>query len=234
VHHIVAQAAQERMLPVVELHTHTVFSDGELVPAELARRAEMLGTQAIVFTDHVDGALLEVTVPRLAAFCAEYNRTVGIRCLPGAEVTHVRPALIAETVKRARDLGAVIVLVHGESLIEPVAPGTNRAAIDAGADILAHPGFLTEADAALAARKGVRLELSGKPGHSLTNGYLARVAGAAKAQVVFGSDAHHEGQLHTWARAEAILRGAGLSEEQALVVRDNARALVGEALARLT
>ena len=64
---------------MVELHTHTVLSDGDLIPAELARRAEVLGTQALVFTDHVDGSLVDHIAPRLLAFCEAYNRTEGIR-----------------------------------------------------------------------------------------------------------------------------------------------------------
>ena len=37
-----------------DLHTHTVFSDGELIPAELVRRAMVLGHDVIAITDHVD------------------------------------------------------------------------------------------------------------------------------------------------------------------------------------
>lgn len=37
-----------------DLHTHTIFSDGELLPAELIRRAAVLGYQTIGITDHAD------------------------------------------------------------------------------------------------------------------------------------------------------------------------------------
>ena len=218
---------------MVELHTHTVFSDGALIPAELARRAEVLGTQALVITDHVDGSLVEHVVPRLAAFCAAYNGTEGIRVIPGAEVTHVRPALFESVVQRARDLGAAVVIGHGETLSEPVAPGTNRAAIEARVDILAHPGAITSADAARAAALRVRLEISGRRGHCLANGHVAAAAGAAGARVVFGSDAHGPDDLNTWEKAERVLLGAGLTDDQAQAVRDEARALAAEALARL-
>ena len=53
--------------------------------------------------------------------------------------------------------------MHGETICEPVAPGTNRAAIEAGVDILAHPGLITEEEARLAASKGVLLEVSSPP-----------------------------------------------------------------------
>jgi histidinol phosphatase-like PHP family hydrolase len=39
---------------MIDLHTHTVFSDGELIPFELARRAENMGYKFIAFTDHMD------------------------------------------------------------------------------------------------------------------------------------------------------------------------------------
>ena len=218
---------------MIELHTHTVLSDGELIPAELARRAEVRGTEALVFTDHADGSLIEAILPRLRVFCAEYNRTEGIRVLPGVELTHVRPALIGRLVERARELGAALVIVHGETPVEPVAPGTNRAAIEACCDILAHPGLIGQTEAESAAANGVLLEISGRKGHCLANGHVARTAATTGAGVVFGSDAHGPGDLHTWEAAERILRGAGLTEEEALAARDRARRLVAEALARM-
>ena len=62
--------------------------------------------------------------------------------------------------------------MHGESPVEPVIEGTNRAGIEAGADILAHPGNITEEDARLAAEKGVYLEITARAGHSETNQHV--------------------------------------------------------------
>ena len=45
-----------------DLHTHTIFSDGELIPAELVRRASDLGHSAIAITDHVDMTNVEFVV----------------------------------------------------------------------------------------------------------------------------------------------------------------------------
>ena len=39
---------------MIDLHTHTFFSDGGLLPSELARRARIAGYQALAFTDHAD------------------------------------------------------------------------------------------------------------------------------------------------------------------------------------
>ena len=38
----------------IDLHMHSLFSDGELLPSEIARRAYVLGHEAIAITDHVD------------------------------------------------------------------------------------------------------------------------------------------------------------------------------------
>ncbi len=45
---------------MIDLHTHTTLSDGELLPAELVRRAEMSGYQAIALTDHVDSGTIGI------------------------------------------------------------------------------------------------------------------------------------------------------------------------------
>ena len=37
-----------------DLHTHSLLSDGELLPSELARRYEEKGFRAIAITDHAD------------------------------------------------------------------------------------------------------------------------------------------------------------------------------------
>ncbi len=44
---------------MIDLHTHSSFSDGELIPSELVRRAFVLGYTAIAITDHVDYTNIE-------------------------------------------------------------------------------------------------------------------------------------------------------------------------------
>jgi histidinol phosphatase-like PHP family hydrolase len=85
-------------------------------------------------------------------------------------------------------------------------------------DILAHPGLLTEEEASLAARQGVFLELSARRGHSLTNGHLVNVARQTGAQLLLNSDAHAPEDLLSSDQALLIARGAGLSEEEAVLV----------------
>jgi len=199
---------------MIDFHTHTVLSDGELIPTELARRAEVLGFRALGISDHVDTGLVDVVVPVLAQVAADLAPVMKMKVIAGAEVTHCRPVHIAKVVERARRRGAHVVIVHGETLAEPVLEGTNRAAIEAGCDILAHPGLVTESDARLAAERGVLLEISARAGHSLANGHVAQMARRVGAQVIFGSDGHASDDLRSRADAERILAGAGLSREE--------------------
>jgi len=111
-----------------------------------------------------------------------------------------------------RKLGAKLVVVHGETIVEPVLPGTNRAGLEADIDILAHPGLLTEEEAALAARRSILLEISGRKGHSFTNGHVARVAQAAGAGLILNSDSHGPGDLLSREMIEKVALGAGLDQ----------------------
>jgi histidinol phosphatase-like PHP family hydrolase len=216
---------------MIDLHTHTLLSDGDLIPTELARRAEVLGFRALGLADHVDTALVDAVVPLLVKAAADLAPVMKMKVIPGAEVTHCRPEHIARVVARARQLGARIVVVHGETLSEPVMEGTNRAALSAGCDILAHPGLLTEADARLAAEKGVLLEVTGRAGHCLANGHVVQVARRTGAQVIFGSDSHAPEDLRPRPDAEKVLAGAGLSVDEIAAAFEAAERLVARATA---
>ncbi|MBE7446874.1 MAG: histidinol phosphate phosphatase domain-containing protein [Planctomycetia bacterium] len=212
---------------MIDLHTHTLFSDGVLLPAELIRRCEAKGFRGLAITDHVDYSNIEMVIPNVLKACKEIAAVAKIKILGGAELTHVRPEHIKSMVKRARSLGACIVLVHGETITEPVLPGTNRAAIEAGADILVHPGLITEDDARLAKTNGVRLEISGRKGHAYANGHVARMAKKVGAKLIFGSDSHTPDDLLDRNRAECIVRGAGLEEKDINEIFKEAESLIG-------
>jgi histidinol phosphatase-like PHP family hydrolase len=216
----------DQKIRLCDLHTHTFLSDGDLSPAELFARAEHAGIAALAVTDHVDWATVETTVPALIAACQAECSGGRVLALPGAELTHVRPAQIGKLAERCRQLGAKVILVHGQTIVEPVPAGTNRAAIEAGVDVLAHPGLITEEEARLAAKAGVRLELSARQGHSLTNGHVARLALAVGAELTFGSDTHAPDDLRGPEAALAILRGAGLDEAAARKVLAGGLALL--------
>lgn len=216
---------------MIDLHTHSLFSDGVLVPSELVRRAVMKGYEVIAITDHADSSNLDFAIPRVAAACREINRRWKITALPGIELTHIPPESFAELTKRARSLGAVIVVAHGETLVEPVHPGTNRAAIEAKVDILAHPGMITAEEAALAAKNNVYIEITARKGHSLSNGHVALIAAAANAKLVIDTDTHEPGDLINDEFAKQVLLGAGLSAEQISAVFKNSRELADKAKA---
>jgi putative hydrolase len=219
---------------MIDLHTHSLLSDGELVPAELARRFEAAGYKALAITDHGDQSNIDLIIPRIAAFCEEINRHTAIKVIPGIELTHIPPDAIPALVNRSRELGAKLVVVHGESIVEPVATGTNRMAIEAGADILAHPGLITEEDVLSAKAHGVFLELTSRKGHSLTNGHVARLAQKAKAALVLNSDAHAPSDIWPIARLHEIVVGAGLTRDDYQAMMKNAKQIVERCLTSRT
>jgi putative hydrolase len=211
---------------MIDLHTHTLFSDGDLLPAELVRRAEDIGYEAIALTDHADSSNLDWIVPRLVQVCRDLNRHRPIRAVPGIELTHLPPEMMAAMMKEARGLGAQIVVVHGETVVEPVCPGTNREAIEAGADILAHPGLITEEEILRAKEKNVFLEITARKGHSLGNGHVARLAKKIGARLVLNTDTHTPDNLISSNFALKVVRGAGLEAEDLQRMIENSRELL--------
>jgi histidinol phosphatase-like PHP family hydrolase len=198
-----------------ELHTHTLLSDGELLPIELARRALVKGTKILAFTDHVSLSNLERVIDE-ARRDAELASEWGMKVLVGVEVTHVPARRLDEVVAKARRLGAEIVVVHGETISEPVERGTNMAAVlNPDVDILAHPGFITLEEAQLARDNGVALEITSRGSHCKTNGHVARMAQQAGALMVVNTDAHSPGDLIDMQAALQIALAAGLTREEA-------------------
>jgi histidinol phosphatase-like PHP family hydrolase len=154
--------------------------------------------------------------------CRRATEAWDIVALAGVEITHVPKRLIGEAAQRAKDLGAQIVLVHGETIVEPVEPGSNLAALGSPyVDILAHPGLITEEEASLATERGIFLEISARRGHSLTNGHVARLGLSRGAKLVLDSDAHEEGDLLTLDLVRKIARGAGLSGDEAATLLES-------------
>lgn len=219
----------------IDLHTHTLFSDGDLLPSEIVQRAVKLGYSAIALTDHADASNLEQILAQLEQFLREQADDFPITVIPGVELTHVSPARIAPLAKRAKELGAALVVVHGESIVEPVERGTDRAAVEcADVDILAHPGFITLEEARIAAQNGIALEISARKGHSLTNGHVAAIARAAGAALVVNTDTHAPSDMIDQAFARWVARGAGLDDAEIKAATvTNARALVERARKRM-
>lgn len=215
---------------MIDLHTHCFFSDGELIPSELVRRAKYAGYRAIAITDHGDGSNLDFIIPRIARICGDLSRAYDIQVIPGIELTHVPPPFIRDLAVEARELGAKIVVVHGETIVEPVAPGTNAAALAAPIDILAHPGLISEQEVKLAAEQGICLEITTRRGHSLTNGHVAAMAVRCGASLVLDTDAHGPQDLVSLEMARKIALGAGLTLEQTEMMFRNSERLLGKIL----
>ena len=236
-----------------DFHTHTVFSDGGMIPAGLMQRAMVRGCLGLAITDHVDSSNLEWAFENLLKFVEELGQewqsdivpggdvtTAPLNTLdsealaknwhlpiiPGVELTSVPPRKIAALAQKARSLGAKWIVVHGETIMEPVAPGTNRAAIEAGVDLLSHPGLITADDAARAAELGVHLEITTHKGHSMANGWVAQRARESGAKLLLNTDCHVSADILDAKQRRAIAFGSGLTAEEVDRIWQNGRRII--------
>jgi len=207
----------------VDFHTHTIHSDGALLPGGLAYEAAARKHSVIAITDHVDASNIEDAIPALIRFIIDQGDSLPLKIIPGAEISYLDPRLIEKFSLRARELGAKLIVVHGESPVEPVPKGTNHAALKLKGlvDILAHPGWITEEDAILAKVNNIYLELSARKGHRKANRHVAKMAMEFGAKLLIDTDAHSEKDLITQQKAYEIAKESGLKNEEAIrVIRD--------------
>ncbi len=236
-----------------DFHTHTVFSDGGMIPAGLMQRALVRGCLGLAITDHVDSSNLEWVFENLLKFVEELGQewqpgivpggdvtTAPLNTLdsdtlaknwhlpliPGVELTSVPPRKIEALAQKARLLGAKWIVVHGETIMEPVAPGTNRAAIEARVDLLSHPGLITAEDAARAAELGVHLEITTHKGHGMANGWVAQRARESGAKLLLNTDCHVSAEILDAKQRRAIAFGAGLTAEEVDRIWQNGRRII--------
>lgn len=211
---------------MIDLHTHSLFSDGVLLPSELVYRAKVKGYTAIALTDHVDHATFDFVIPRIRKVARVLQKQYGITVIPGVEITYVPPPLIRAMVKQCRAMGAKIVVVHGETPAETVPPGTNHAAVLSGADILAHPGPITGADVRLAAVNNVCLEITTRKGHNAANRHVARLAIGCRAKLVLNTDTHSPENLLDTRVIKKTLAQSALPRDYYALMQENAGQLV--------
>ena len=236
-----------------DFHTHTVFSDGGMIPAGLMQRALVRGCLGLAITDHVDSSNLEWAFENLLKFVEELGQewqpgvvpggdgtTAPLNTLdpdaltnnwhlpliPGVELTSVPPRKIETLAQKARSLGAKWIVVHGETIMEPIAPGTNRAAIEARVDLLSHPGLITPEDAARAAELGVYLEITTHKGHGMANGWVAQRARESGAKLLLNTDCHISAEILDAKQRRAIAFGAGLTTEEVDRIWQNGREII--------
>ena len=205
-----------------DFHTHSYLSDGVLAPMELIRRCIHNGYTAMAIADHVASGTMQRTIEETRGDAVLAAERWDFTCLVAVEITHTPASAIAELAARARDLGAELVIVHGETIVEPVEPGTNLAAVSCPqVDMLAHPGLLTEEEASLAEENDVFLEITRRHGHCLTNGLVVERALEAGARLVVSSDGHAPGDYLTEELARQAALGAGVPESEIRQVLEN-------------
>ena len=200
-----------------DFHTHTFHSDGILSPIELIRRALVRGYSAIALTDHVALGSLDRLIKETSDDCALARTYWDILAIPGVELTHIPPSAISEVAKRAKEMGAWLVVVHGETSAEPVEEGTNLAAVKSPyVDILAHPlgrivgkrpPYPVNLDELIMAAKQheVILEINAFERLDLPD-TAARVAKENGVKLAINTDAHHTSQLDAMIYGVAMAR----------------------------
>lgn len=198
-----------------DFHTHTVFSDGELIPSELVRRAIVLDHKAIAITDHGDASNYRELIEKTILAKEELKKYWDIEIVVGIELTHIPPKSIPKMAKKCKDLGAEIVVVHGETVVEPVQDTTNYyASISEDVDILAHPGLITEEIAQNIKENEIFFEITSRKGHSLTNGHVLDVARKFDIPTLINTDTHAPGDLIDHEFAEKVGLGCGMSKKE--------------------
>lgn len=211
---------------MIDLHTHTLFSDGVLIPSELVYRAKYKGYKAIALTDHVDFSNMDFVIPGIVKVARVLTDNYGISVFPGVEITYVPPKLIKQAALECRKLGARIIVVHGETVAETVPPETNIYAVEAPIDILAHPGHITKKEAETAAKNNVKLEITTRKGHNAANKEVAAAGLDAGAKLVLNTDTHTPDNLLTPELISKTLLEAGLPEDYYALMQENAREII--------
>lgn len=196
---------------VFDFHTHTFLSDGSNSPIELIRFAVSYGYKCIAITDHASYSNIDYLIERLKKDCELAEKYWDIVAVPGVELTNIPAKSINEMAKSAKELGAKLVVVHGESIMEKVEPGTNWEAVNSRyVDILAHPGIFDIDEAKMAKKNDICIEINSRKGHSLTNGIVAKVGEQAGVKFLINSDAHSQNDLIGFDFQKKIGLGAGL------------------------
>ncbi len=213
---------------MIDLHSHTLYSDGVLLPSELVYRAKYVGYTAIAITDHIDFSNMDLVIPRIVKVSELLSENYDIIVLPGVELTYVPPKLIKEAASECRKLGSKVIVVHGETVAETVPPETNAYALEAGIDILAHPGHLSVKEAELAVKNNVKIEITTRRGHNITNKEVADAALKAGAKLVLNTDTHTPENLLTEAAILSTLEGAGLPCDYYGIIQKNSIEIVSK------
>jgi putative hydrolase len=204
---------------IFDFHTHTFLSDGVNLPIELIRCAHEAGYSCIALTDHVSVSNIDMVIESIIKDCRLAEKYWEIKAIPGVELTHIPAGSLNELAGYAKEKGAKIVNVHGETIAETVEPGTNLAALNSKyVDMLAHPGLLTLQEARLAEENNIYIEITKRSGHSLANGRVADIGKKAGVNFLINSDAHSHLDLYREGGQKKIGLGAGFTEEETDII----------------
>jgi len=201
-----------------DLHCHSLLSDGLLLPSEVAARYQAAGYKVIAICDHADYSNIEMVVDGVLSFARQWPKEAKIKVLAGIELTHLPLSQFKPLAQYARKKGIKIIIGHGETITEPVVQGTNRACMEAGIDILAHPGLIREEDVRLAKQRGVFLEITSRRGHRDTNPHVAELALKSGARLILNNDSHTPEDIITPSELRNYGFKAGLTEAETKTV----------------
>jgi len=196
------------------LHCHSLLSDGVLLPSEIAVRYADKGYKVIAITDHADYSNIDLIINAILEFTEHWPKDSRIKVLPGIELTHLPLEQFKPLAKYARRKGIKIIIGHGETLVEPVIKGTNRAALEADIDILAHPGLISDDEVKLAKKKGIFLEITSRKGHCDTNPHVVEQALKAGARLILNTDSHSPEDIISPEQLKNIALKAGLNSDE--------------------
>ncbi|MFH1508530.1 MAG: histidinol phosphate phosphatase domain-containing protein, partial [Candidatus Omnitrophota bacterium] len=203
------------------LHSHSLLSDGCLLPSELAMRYQAQGYKILGITDHADYSNIDSIIQAISEFTRHWPLDSQICVIPGVELTHLPPVQFKPLAEYARKKGAKIIVAHGESPVEPVVKGTNRMALLSDIDILAHPGNINDEDVVLAKERGVFLEITSRPGHCRTNNLVVRKALKFGANLIFSTDSHRPEDIINFKNLLYIGKKAGLNKKEIVKINQN-------------
>lgn len=200
---------------IYDFHTHTFFSDGASGPIELIRFAYAYGYGCIGISDHASYSNMEKIIDPIKRDCKLAEEYWDIKAVPGVELTNVPAGSINEMAKKAKELGAMMVVVHGETIVEEVEEGTNLEAVNSKyVDLLAHPGLITPEEAELAAKNDIYVEITARVGHSLCNGLVVKTGREAGVKFLINSDSHSHNDLYKGDFKKEVAMGSGLTEQE--------------------
>lgn len=210
------------------LHCHSLLSDGVLLPSEVAVRYSSLGYKVIAITDHADYSNIESVIKSILNFTEHWPKEAKIKVLSGIELTHLPLEQFAPLVKYSRQQGIKIIVGHGETLVEPVAKGTNRSCLEAGIDILSHPGLISDEDVTLSIKKGVFLEITSRSGHQLANSHIVEQALKLGGHLILNTDSHQPEDIISPQELNKVASACGLNQNQIEKIYQNVEKFIKE------